>query len=94
MSMQERFEQMVEFTGCNQNLLMMLFNTGAFELVSDVNELGKLVGNAIDKIAYQQEIGGVKRGFVLAVGSVGSLPKYNMRDEEFDYVKFEYELKE
>lgn len=93
MSMQERFDQMVEFTCCNQNLLMLLFNTGAFGTITE-DEFPELLGNAIDKFAYSQTIDGVTKSYILAVGHLDAFPKYNMQDEDFQYVKFEYTPKE
>lgn len=93
MGMQERFEQMVEFTCCNQNLLMLLFNTAPFGKITE-DQFSKLLGGAIDKFAYTQTIDGVTKGYILAVGHSDAFPQYNMRDEDFQYVKYEYELKE
>ena len=41
-------------------------------------------------MVYNQTIDGVTKTFILAVGGHDSFPKFNLQDEEFEYVKFEY----
>lgn len=87
--MKERFDQMVEFTGCNPNLLMLLFQTSAYGEITK-NQFKELLGGALEMIAYSQQIGSETKQFILAVGRHGSFPKYNLQDELHEYVKFEY----
>ena len=91
--MKQRFEQMVECTGCNPNLLGLVFKTGALKTTSKENAL-RLLAKAIDMFSYTQQLGGVTRGFILAVGRHGSFINFNLQDENFEYVKFEYNPEE
>ena len=86
--MKQRFEQMVECTGCNPNLLGLVLKTTSKE-----NAL-RLLAKAIDMFAYTQQLGGVTRGFILAVGRHGSFSNFNLQDENFEYVKIEYNPEE
>lgn len=91
--MKERFDQMVEFTGCNPDILGLVFKTGAIETIK-LDDVKRLLVHAIDKFAYTQTIDGVTRGFILAVGRHGSFSNFNLQDENFEYVKFEYNPEE
>lgn len=89
MSMQARYEEMIRDTGCNSQLLNLVFSTGPVDCIVE-EEFSELLGQAEDKFAYRQTIDGEEKQLILAVGRLGSLPKYNVRDEEFEYVKFEF----
>ena len=87
--MKERFDQMVEFTGCNPDILGLVFRTGALKTIN-LDEVNGLLAHAIDKFAYTQLIDGDTKGFILAVGNHRAFSNFNICDENFEYVKFEY----
>lgn len=94
MGMRERYEQMIEYTGCNPHTLALVFNTGALGIITAKEVDRGALTNARDKFAYTQTIDGVTRGFILAVGRHGSFSNFNLQDENFEYVKFEYNPEE
>ena len=89
MNVKESFQKMIDDTGCSEQVVVLLFKTAAFGMIVK-EEFGNLLGGAIEKVAYNQTIDGVTKTFILAVGGHGSFPKFNLQDEEFEYVKFEY----
>lgn len=91
--MKERFDQMVEFTGCNPDILGLVFKTGPLKTIK-MDDAKRLLVHAIDKFPYTQEINGTTRGFILAVGNLRAFSNFNISDENFEYVKFEYNPEE
>ena len=87
--MKERFDQMVEFTGCNPDILGLVFKTDAIETIK-LDDVKRLLVHAIDKIIYTQQINGATKGFILAVGHHRAFSNFNISDGEFEYVKFEF----
>jgi len=83
MDLRESFVNMVETTGCSEQLVMLLFNTGELDVVAP-DQLPTLLRGIIGHVAYNKD--GVS--YAVCVAPVNTLKHFNLKDEKFEYVKY------